>query len=193
MKAFFSKYGYNIFKLFLNQFAIALFGIALAVACGKAQNNTLQWVTSVFAVLFYLFLEYAAMWEIGAKDGISAVARKTSRKLWRGAVIALCANVLNILLAILILPGVIAPGTKAQGFSSVVSVIALMIEGMYTGILAQPFRGLSLNQYAWVYFAIIVPAVLVSAGAYILGSYDLHLTNILIPKNKDVKDNGRRK
>ena len=193
MKAFFSKYGYNIFKLFLNQFAIALFGIALAVACGKAQNNTLQWVTSVFAVLFYLFLEYAAMWEIGAKDGISAVARKTSRKLWRGAVIALCANVLNILLAILILPGAIAPGTKAQGFSSVVSVIALMIEGMYTGILAQPFRGLSLNQYAWVYFAIIVPAVLVSAGAYIFGSYDLHLTNILIPKNKDVKDNGRRK
>lgn len=193
MKAFFSKYGYNIFKLFLNQFAIALFGIALAVACGKAQNNTLQWVTSVFAVLFYLFLEYAAMWELGAKDGISAVARKTSRKLWRGAVISLCANVLNILLAILILPGAIAPGTKAQGFSSVVSVIALMIEGMYTGILAQPFRGLSLNQYAWVYFAIIVPAVLVSAGAYILGSYDLHLTNILIQKNKDVKDNGRRK
>ena len=193
MKAFFSKYGYNIFKLFLNQFAIALFGIALAVACGKAQNNTLQWVTSVFAVLFYLFLEYAAMWEIGAKDGISAVARKTSRKLWRGAVISLCAIVLNILLAILFLPGAIAPGTKAQGFSSVVSVIALMIEGMYTGILAQPFRGLSLNQYAWVYFAIIVPAVLVSAGAYILGSYDLHLTNILIPKNKDVKDNGRRK
>lgn len=193
MKAFFSKYGYNIFKLFLNQFAIALFGIALAVACGKAQNNTLQWVTSVFAVLFYLFLEYAAMWELGAKDGISAVARKTSPKLWRGAVISLCANVLNILLAILILPGAIAPGTKAQGFSSVVSVIALMIEGMYTGILAQPFRGLSLNQYAWVYFAIIVPAVLVSAGAYILGSYDLHLTNILIPKNKDVKDNGRRK
>lgn len=193
MKAFFSKYGYNIFKLFLNQFAIALFGIALAVACGKAQNNTLQWVTSVFAVLFYLFLEYAAMWELGAKDGISAVARKTSRKLWRGAVIALCANVLNILLAILILPGAIAPGTKAQGFSSVVSVIALMIEGMYTGILAQPFRGLSLNQYAWAYFAIIMPAVLVSAGAYILGSYDLHLTNILIPKNKDVKDNGRRK
>lgn len=193
MKAFFSKYGYNIFKLFLNQFAIALFGISLALACGKAGNNTLQWVTSLFAVLFYLFLEYAAMWEIGAKDGISAAARKTSRKLWRGAVISLCANALNILLAILILPGAIAPGTKAEGFSSVFSLIALMIEGMYTGILAQPFRGLQLNEYAWVYFAIIAPAVFVSAGAYILGSYDLHFTNILIPKNKDVKNNGRQK
>ncbi len=193
MKAFFSKYGYNIFKLFLNQFAIALFGIALALACGKSGNRTLQWVTSLFAVLFYLFLEYAAMWEIGAKDGISAKARKESRRLWRGAVISLCANVLNILLAILILPGAFAPGTGAEGFSSVCSIIALLLEGMYTGILAQPFRGISLNEYAWVYFAIIAPAVLVSAGAYILGSFDLHFTNILIPKNKDVKNNGRSK
>ena len=36
MKDFFKKYSYTIFKLFLNQFAIALFGVGLAFATTKA-------------------------------------------------------------------------------------------------------------------------------------------------------------
>jgi hypothetical protein len=42
-----------------------------------------------------------------------------------------------------------------------------------------------------VYFLIVLPAILVAGVAYILGSYNLHFTNILIAKNKDVKNNGR--
>ena len=194
MKAFFKKYSYTMLKLFLNQFAIALFGMALALATGYTGNSTLQILTSVFAVLFYLFLLYATMWEVGAKDGISAAARHESRGLWRGFVIALCANVLNILLALLILPGAFVPvGNTWNGISAVAQIIALMIEGMYQGILTVPFRGLVLHDFAWVYFAIIIPAVLVSGVAYIFGSYNMHATNILIPKNKDVKNNGRPK
>ena len=56
MKAFFTRYSYTAVKLFLNQFAIALFGVGLAFACAKAQNTTLLYVTGVFSVLFYLFL-----------------------------------------------------------------------------------------------------------------------------------------
>ncbi len=194
MKSFFSKYGYTAVKLFLNQFAIALFGLALSLACGASGNTTLQWVTSLFAVLFYLFLEYAVMWEVGAKDGISAVARKEPRRLWRGLLISLCANVLNLLFALLILPGAFAPkGSAVSGMSSAFSVAALLLEGMYSGLLALRFRGIPLNQYAWVYFAIIAPALIVSFAAYVLGHYNLHFTNILIPKNKDVKNNGRPK
>lgn len=192
MKSFFSKYGYTVVKLFLNQFAIALFGLALSLACGASGNTTLQWVTSLFAVLFYLFLEYAVMWEVGAKDGISAVARKEPRRLWRGLLISVCANSLNLLFAVLILPGAFAPnGGAVSGMSSAFSVVALLLEGMYSGLLAIRFRGIPLNRYAWVYFAIVVPALVVSWSAYILGHYNLHFTNILIPKNKDVKNNGR--
>lgn len=192
MKAFFSKYGYTTVKLFLNQFAIALFGLALALASGYSGNTKLQIITSIFAIVFYLFLEYAVMWEVGAKDGISALARKEPRRLWRGLVISLCANVINLVLAFLILPGAfLQNGVAMKGVSSAASVVALLLEGMYMGVLAVPFRGVPLNNYAWVYFAIIVPAILVSAGAYVLGQYNLHFTNILIPKNKDVKNNGR--
>ena len=65
--------------LFVNQIAIALFGLGLSVALGKAENRSLQVAASIFSVVFYLFLLYARMWEIGAKDGISATSRKTSR------------------------------------------------------------------------------------------------------------------
>lgn len=194
MRSFFSKYGYTVLKLFLNQFAIALFGLALSIACGAAENTTLQWVTSLFAVLFYVFLEYAVMWEVGAKDGIFAAARKQPRKLWRGLLISLCANALNLLFALLVLPGAFAPrGSTLSGMSAVFKIVAMLLQGMYSGLLALPLGGIPLNGYAWVYFAIVVPAVLVSSVAYILGQYDLHFTNILIPKNKDVKNNGRPK
>lgn len=185
MKAFFSRYGYTVFKLFLNQFAIALFGVALAISCSAAGRNTLLWVTSIFSVLFYLFLQYAVMWEVGAKDGISAAARHEKRKLWRGAVISLIANSPNLLFAVLTL---FPEGGRVE---SAGRFLSLMLNGMYQGLLAQPFRGIQFNGFDWAYFAIIVPAVLVSSVAYILGCYNLHATNILIPKNPDVKNNGR--
>ena len=192
MKAFFTRYSYTIVKLFLNQFAIALFGVGLAFACARAQNDTLLLITGIFSVLFYLFLQYAVMWEVGAKDGISATARGQSRGLWRGLVIGLLANSLNLLFAVFSIFRDFAPaGSGLAKMGGAFRSIALMIEGMYQGILAMPFGGLQLHDFAWVYFVIVVPAVLVCSVAYIIGSYNLHATNILIPKNKDVKNNGR--
>ena len=189
---FFKKYSYNIFKLFLTQIALALMGMAMALAFGYAENRGLQVGSSIFVTAFYLFLLYVNVWEVGAKDGLKAAAHGTSRGLWRGFVMALVANALNLILAFLILPGAFLPeGHPFNGFSAAVSVVALMIEGMYQGILAVPFRGLQLHDFAWVYFAIVAPAVLVCGFAYILGSYQLHATNLLIAKNKDVKNNGR--
>ena len=189
---FFKKYSYSSFRLFLAQIAMALMGMGLAVAFGKMGNARLQVASSIFVVLFYLFLLYVHVWDIGAKDGLKAAARGTSRGLWRGFAMALLANALNLILALLILPGAFAAeGSTWNGVSAVVSIIALMVEGMYQGILAIPFRGLQLHDFAWVYFAVIAPAVLVCGVAYILGSYQLHATNLMIPKNTDVKNDGK--
>ena len=190
VKEFLKKYSYTVVKLFVNQFAIALFGVGLAFVSAYAQNNTLRVASSIGAILFYLFLLYVHMWEVGAKDGISAEARGTSRGLWRGFVIGAAANLPNLLIAILI---GIASLAGAGGLGQVTTAIALMLEGMYFGILSVPIGDTVLSGQAWVYFVIILPAVLVSGGAYVIGSYNLHATNILIPKNKDVKNNGRPK
>ena len=192
MREFLNKYGYTMIKLFVNQFAIALFGIGLWWVSMYADNTRLQIATSIGAVVFYLFLIYAHMWELGAKDGISAEARGTSRGLWRGFVIGAGANVLNVLLVLLMLPQVFAKGYVSV--SGVMKTISMLIHGMYTGFTtAVGFGGRTLHQMLLTYFVIILPAVLVAGLAYIIGSYNLHLTNILIPKNKDVKNNGRPK
>lgn len=194
VKEFFKKYSYVIIKLFVNQIAIALFGLGMAFASGYAESSGLKIATGIGAVVFYLFLLYVHMWEVGAKDGISAEARGTSRGLWRGFAIGALANSINLLLALFILPGAFAPvGSAVKGMSAVFSIIALLLEGMYVGLLSLPLGGAALNTYAWPYFAITLPAILVSGLAYIIGNYNLHATNILIPKNKDVKNNGRPK
>ena len=188
-RAFLKKYSYIILKLFLNQFAISLFGVALAFACSRAQNNKLLLLTSIFAVLFYLFLEYAVIWELGAKDGISAKARKTPRGLWRGFAISLLANAINVLMSLLILTKLFSGGDNPV--SAVAQFIAMMLQGMYQGILSQWVGGIQLHTLPWMFVLIILPAVAVTGLGYIAGHYNLHATNILIPKNKDVKNNGR--
>ena len=68
MKEFFKRYSYESVHLLLNQVAIGLFGLVLALAAGMAKNETLRTVTSAFAVVFYLFLQFAAAWRIGWED-----------------------------------------------------------------------------------------------------------------------------
>lgn len=187
---FLKKYSYIIVKLFLNQFAIALFGVALAFTAGRAEKNGLLLASSIFAVIFYLFLQYAVIWEVGAKDGISATARKTDRKLWRGAVIAVLANSVNILLALIIIAQMLFGKNVV---SAVAQFIALLLQGMYQGILTQTVGGVQLHTLPWMFLIITIPSILVISVGYIIGNYNLHATNILIPKNKDVKNNGRPK
>lgn len=189
MKEFFKSYSYSIMKLFLNQVAIALFGLGLALACGMASNTRMQLITGIGSVIFYLFLQYANMWEQGAKDGISAEARGLSRGLWRGFAMGAAAGALNLLLALFVVLGWAVPAMAGLGGAA--KVIALLVEGMYIGILATPLGGLPLNAYAWPYVVIVLPSVIVCGVAYIIGSYNLHFTNILIQKRPDVKNNGR--
>ena len=191
MKEFLKKYSYIAVKLFVNQFAIALFGLGMAFVSYYSNSVKLRVASSIGAIIFYLFLLYVHMWEVGAKDGISATARGTSRGLWRGFAIGGIANAFNLLLAVIILIAHISGAVG--GIGQVATFVALMIEGMYFGLLSVPIGTTVLSGLAVSYFIITLPAILVSGVAYITGSYNLHATNILIPKNKDVKNNGRPK
>ena len=92
MRKFFHDYSYNIVKMFVNQFAISIFGVSLTFATtsahGESQGfDTLTVVVSILSVLFYLFLIYTLAWEIGAKDKISVDAGKKPYRphlgIWR--------------------------------------------------------------------------------------------------------------
>ena len=151
MKDFFKNRSYDMVKMFLNQFAISLFGLVLAMAAVK--RPTLRNVTSVFSILFYLFLLYTMTWELGFKDKNSVDLGKKQRRPLTGLLISLCANIPNFFFATAITLGTFFPNvsffSKLGGLSA---VVALLLEGMYAGVLTNHLWGNPLNSYWWMWF-----------------------------------------
>ncbi len=172
MNGFFSKYSYNIIKVFVNQFAISIFGSVLAMATASSGNNTLTLIVSIFAVLFYLFLLYTMTWEVGAKDKISVDVGKKSYRPHTGLYMALIANIPNFLIAIIYTVAYPAMSSAewAGNMGAVARVVSIIIEGMYLGITSVvKIGGNALNTYWWTYFLITIPAIMISWIAYFLG------------------------
>ena len=178
MKQFFSTHSYNMVKMFLNQFAIALFGFILVLAAGQAENTTLRNVTSVFAILFYLFLLYVMTWEIGFRDKVSVETGRKKRNPFTGALISLCANSINFILAIFIMLASLLDVAVLSNIGGVCASIAVFIEGMYTGLLANHVGGTALNSYWFVYFLLPIPAMVTCGIAYQLGVHDIKFTSL---------------
>ena len=192
MKKFLQDHSYNMVKMFLNQIAIAMFGFSLAIATAKAQNVALRNATSVCAVLFYLFLLYSMTWEIGFSDKVSVeIGKKRSMPL-KGAMISLCANVINFLLAIFITLAQLLPQSFFSSVGAVASTIAILTEGMYMGLLTNHFLGNALNSYWWVYFLLPIPAILTCGVAYQMGIHDFKLS-ALFKSSPNVPKDGAKK
>ncbi|MBQ7322175.1 MAG: hypothetical protein IJW99_08770 [Clostridia bacterium] len=193
MKEFFKKHSYDMMKMFLNQFAVAIFGLVLALATGMAEKSTLQIASSVAAIVFYMFLLYAMTFEIGLKDKTSVDYGRSKASPLTGLYISLCANSLNFLLAILITVGYLSSSQFLSNVGGGATVVALLVEGMYTGLLAVNVGGIPLNSLVWPFFAIIIPALVISAVGYYFGLKGWHLTKILIPKNAEEIERARQK
>ncbi len=194
MKDFFKKHSYDMVKMFLNQFAIAIFGLSLALATGKAENATLQIVSSVAAILFYMFLLYAMTFDIGTKDKTSVEYGRIKRRPLMGLYISLCANSLNLLLAVLITLGrILAENLFFGNLGGGALAVSLLLEGMYTGLLAIEVGGMFIRDMSWPFFAIVIPALLASTLGYYFGLRGWHLTKILIPKNAEEIEQAREK
>lgn len=165
MKAFFRQYSYSIIKMFVNQFAISIFGAVLSLATAAAKNNVLTIGISVFSIIFYLFLIYTMTWEIGAKDRISVDCGKKEYRPHTGLVLSVFANIPNLIIAILFT--VAAPFMHSQrwagNLNAVLIAVSVFVEGMYLGIVSR------LQHNWWVYFLVIVPALLTAWFSYYMG------------------------
>ncbi len=181
MKRFFLTYSYDMVKMFLNQFATAIFGFALVLAAGAANNVVLRNVSSVFAILFYMFLLYTMTWEIGFRNRVSAESGRIKKNFFTGTLISLCANVPNFVFAIFITLAMFLNVSAISSVGAVCSFLALTLEGMYTGILAVHVAGVALNSYWFIYFIIPLPAIIVSTVAYNMGINDVKFTKIFDP------------
>ena len=174
MKKFFHDYSYSIVKLFVNQFAIAIFGVALFVPT-FVNLDTLCLIASIFSILFYLFLIYMPMWEIGAKDRIAVDVGKKPYRPHLGLLISLCANIPNLILAVIAL------------FFDPFKLVATLIQGMYWGVISKIGILSFLNDLGITYFLIIIPALLTCWLAYYLGFKNFKISSIFISDKKEKK------
>ncbi len=184
MKNFFSKYSYAMVRMFVNQCAISLFGAVLALFATSVGSSALTIGVSIGAIVFYLFLLYTVAWDVGSKDSAAIQAGRQKFNPMTGFLISLCANIPNFVLAIL--HAACLPFANSNrilsGICAIARVIALFIEGMYTGLMAViHFGGSAMNTYSWAYFLLPLPAILMSGIAYIIGRYELHLTKLMLP------------
>ena len=191
MKTFLNQHGYTCLKLLINQIAISIFGAMLAMATTAMGNNGITIGVSVFATLFFIFLIYNVMWEVGAKDRLSFDLGKKEKKLGTGLAIALFAGIPNFILAILFTVGYPFMHTLewAGSICAIVKVLCLFIEGMYSGIITSvTIGGTQLSQFWWTYFVITIPTLAAVWISYLIGfsnfrffpSFSMHSNN----KNK---------
>ena len=195
MKNFFHDYSYNIVKMFVNQFAISIFGVSLTLATTQAHIessgfDTFTLVVSIFAVAFYLFLIYTLAWEIGAKDKISVDVGKKPYRPHLGILLSLVANIPNLLAALLY---AIATLIGSESMMFVVRLFATLIQGMYFGIITAislPIGGtyVQLNSLWPTFFLMAIPAMLTSWIAYFLGHRNFRIFAFLASKPKENSD-----
>ncbi len=186
MKKFMERYSYECVRLFLNQIAIGLFGVSLAVASSMAHNVPLRIITGAFSVLFFLFLQYNVMWKVGANDRLSDDLGKMKVNYAVPLYLWLIANSLNFILALLVSLRIWFTNVEILGTVGAIAVaIKLIIEGMYTGLLAIRVGGAELNSYWFMHFLTPLPALAVVYIAYFLGSKNIKLT---APFSKDKKN-----
>ena len=135
---------YDIVKLIINQIGIAIFSLVLYTSLGFVGENSaelafgLRTVFSVFSIVFYWALLYTATWEMGAKDKIRIDGGKLEDVKGKGAILALVANLPNIILAAL---AIVFCGlyviTGAEVFNTaflIVNLVLRLFAAMYIGI-----------------------------------------------------------
>lgn len=198
MIAFFKRYSYEVVRMMLNQFAISMFGFALAMTAVKAESDALLLWSSIAAIVFYLVLTYSTAWRVGSSDRLSIRYGKISFNPVRGLLISLVANAVNFLLALLIMIGDLC---GVELLKTIPNAIVLLIEGMYQGVLAViQVGGLPLNKMWWAYLLLPIPALVASLLGYIAGAKEFRIIKAGLsdlpasdrPTRKEIKDRKDR-
>ncbi len=169
MREFWTENGKTVTKLILNQFGAAVMGLMITAAA--ASNDTLKLFASLFAICFYLILQYMVIWEKGGHERIRVDGGRAKWQPLNGLKMGLLANIPNILFAVLICIGYIF-GKKGGMFEmewagnmyGIFNAIGRLWHGMYIGLI-QTFS--PNNPIAFL--LVILPSLFICTLGYYLG------------------------
>ena len=137
---FIKENSYDIVKFFIYQIGLAVFSLTLAIPLeaaveGDKNDAHVQLGVSILAIAFYFILVYTVSWDHGATDRIKIDGGKTTYDGFKGAKIALLANIPNFLVSALaaVASLLFADGNAWTGVLGVSLMILGLIESMYLG------------------------------------------------------------
>lgn len=174
------KNGFDtIIRMCVSQLGLTMFALMLAFATHN--NQTLLIVTSIFSIIFYMFILYIHTWEHGARERVKIDGGRLVYNKFTGLYLSLVANSLNILLGILYAIGYFCGGSSAgqkwaADMYNISKMLGLLLNGMYVGV-----NRVFLADFPFSLLLMCIPALLVSTVAYILGS------NNIGPINKKIQ------
>ncbi len=179
MLTFIKENSYLIFRQIAIQMGMTIFGLALSLP--TSVNDDLMLGCGIFAALFYLYLLADAALSVGLKEQIKIQGGRAKYQPLKGLLISLCANFLNILLALAIWVGYavsVATGTK-QAWLNVLQMIATFIQAMYAGVISYVNNVFMLDPYSFgyclIFTLILLPAMIVTTIAYYCGERGIHI------------------
>ena len=160
---------HDIVKLFINQLGVTIFSFFLYTAVGMIKDDSLKSgvniAVSIISILFFCFLLYTVAWDWGAKDKIRIDGGRLQEFKYKGALLSLCANVINFIIAAIafltILIFMLSEPTNwlfdaslqitidkvssnwILGVHSVFNVLMRFISSLYNGLLRGIFSGMN--------------------------------------------------
>lgn len=100
MITFFKKYNYDIFKVQMNQFCVAL--IAAVMTFFSMGNDPLYLVTNLGCAILYIYIMYTMFYELGKNDKPAIDAGRAEFRFSKGVGISLLGNTICIVCAIMV-------------------------------------------------------------------------------------------
>lgn len=204
MFRFIKDNSYTVFKMFVNQIGMTFLGLVLTMATANYDKWFLA--SSIFASVFYMVLLYTMTWEAGYEHSRKIDAGRMDLRPLGGLEMSLFANIINIVLAILVIIGfycatsynfysgqldengaaiLVSDMAQAVGKSPASPVWAVNLFGTSKtlAVFLNAMYGGIINRFfnysPWAYIIIVIPSLLVCTLAYYLGAKGVHFTKFL--------------
>ena len=184
-KSLIKSIGGDVWKLIQTHIVMLIFGVMvyLPVGAETESRRILTVVFSILTVIFYYYLIDLYMWDVGARDAVSARGAGTKPNIFKGFIAGLFAAIPDMVLGIAFF--IINHYREySDGLSAANGVFALITqtwEGMFMGI---KMSLIGKSGGAWFYLVTPIIAAALAGFSYFCGTKEF----TVIPRPKKAKE-----
>ena len=171
-----------VVKLLINHFVSGLYSLILFAVFSMAFGGEYQFVGSLIAISFYLFMIYSFMWEAGSKRAVGLDSDKMKKTdgilvMIVGSLPYYLTTVFCAILSFFTTNAEFAERAVDRIYDILFYVNVFFSQSMYSGLFASIFGGIP-SVSPFLYLASLIPGLVVGSLAYIFGSKNFRLRTV---------------